>query len=44
VTIIECCEIFAHKTREPATKKFKKFATLQNLAPKEKADAMVFFM
>ncbi len=26
------------------TKKFKKFATLQNLAPKVKADIMLFFM
>jgi len=44
VTIIECWEIFAQKNRESATKKFKKFATLQNLALKEKADTMVFFM
>lgn len=35
---------FCSKNRESVTKKFKKFATLQNLAPKVKADIMLFFM
>lgn len=35
---------FCSKNSESVTKKFKKFATLQNLASKVKADIMLFFM